>query len=399
MDNPIHKFIDIYLNDININIKNKIMTCPFSYIIFGSKTSIDLDIIVQVPIEFTQLDLQTNVFNTICEELDELLKTHLNQDKEINSSLGYWTNGVLIWCQKGSDIAEVNNSLIETFNNHKQLLTACPITIKLERNVNNKIHCSIRTILCKMSKTALINGQLIDIILGVFSIPEIRKDPKLKVLLDSIFCGITITKPRQAEILQLLPNARFQIAKLDKSKDKRNKTVKMLDTAIRNNFPIRALVEMIIDLNKEEVICVNDLIMSLDNLEIINELKQSVKNFTISINRIIRLMRRKQEIGIRVDMLKLLDFRNFVLTKDPLDRMKCITFQLGQTLALLNGIELYDKEYIAKMYPILGTFLRREIPTEKELMDLTEFTHIFLEKIMAYPGIIRESREVLRFNH
>ncbi|MCJ7638190.1 MAG: hypothetical protein MUO21_11935, partial [Nitrososphaeraceae archaeon] len=137
-------------------------------------------------------------------------------------------------------------------------------------------------------------------------------------------------------------------------------------------------------------------LLPIDHETTIN-LQKTIKDFTISVNRIIRNVRRKQEIGIRMDLLRLIDFRNLVLTKEPIDRFKNIAFQLGQTLALMEGVELYDKVDIAVRYPSLGVFLRREEPSTKDYEGLNNFVRIFLDRISNVKEITRTSCEIMRF--
>ncbi len=388
------------------------MITTLVWLIFGSATSLDCDIIVGVPVEFTRCNnLGSPVFNKICEVLDKILGPIIGTDKEINSSLGYWDDGIIQWCQKSSDIAEVNNSLMATFDSHIQMYSACPITRSLERNVTQKIHSSIRNVLCKMARAALKNNEnsdaLVAIILGVLNIPEIRRSTDLKAFIDAIFCGITITKPRQTDIVGLDKDANVCIYQLNKSREARNKVSREFMANIKKDLPIEPSVRQMLALNSHEIVLTNAIIDQLQILitaktegsinEIVAELKKSINDFTISFNRIVRNMRRKQEIGIRIDLLRLVDFRNIILTKNPLERFKNIAFQLGQTMALMDGVELYDKIRIAERYPELGVFLRREVPSDDDLGRLNDFIKMFLDRISGIPEITRTSCEHMRF--
>lgn len=68
--------------------------------------------------------------------------------------------------------------------------------------------------------------------------------------------------------------------------------------------------------------------------------------------------------------------------------LKTVAFQMGQTLALMDGVEWYTKESIAGHYPQLAPYLRRQpgAPTE----DLHRFWKLFLSRAEAMePGMQR----------
>jgi len=61
-----------------------------------------------------------------------------------------------------------------------------------------------------------------------------------------------------------------------------------------------------------------------------------------------------------------------------LDTIKVIAFQIGQSLGLMEDVELYTKKDIAEKYSLLKSYLYRE---GKDLSDLNEMLHIFINKL------------------
>lgn len=62
----------------------------------------------------------------------------------------------------------------------------------------------------------------------------------------------------------------------------------------------------------------------------------------------------------------------------PEDIYKSIGFQLGQPVALAEGVELYTKEALIAHFPALGPVLRREPVTRSELLGLEALKDDFL---------------------
>ena len=106
----------------------------------GSQDSLDVD--VYVVLSKPILNLQE------CKEFCAI-------NPEYNVNLICIEDGVVVWCYKGT-IDECNNSILATFNLHsfnKGLV--CPITKRLERNINLKIDRTIRGLLTYVSRTHL----------------------------------------------------------------------------------------------------------------------------------------------------------------------------------------------------------------------------------------------------
>jgi len=51
------------------------------------------------------------------------------------------------------------------------------------------------------------------------------------------------------------------------------------------------------------------------------------------------------------------------------DYLKTMAFQLGQSIGLMEGVELYAKESIGEAYPLLETFLNRDVSSELSVLN------------------------------
>lgn len=85
----------------------------------------------------------------------------------------------------------------------------------------------------------------------------------------------------------------------------------------------------------------------------------------------------------RIDCLNQIDFSSIDFdslqkTFNKKDILKVFSFQIGQTLGLLNGIELYTKQDIANYYPLLKEYLYRESDSTKNLLKMLD---IFIDKM------------------
>ena len=90
----------------------------------------------------------------------------------------------------------------------------------------------------------------------------------------------------------------------------------------------------------------------------------------------------KQDIYVKIEALKRIDFNtveDFGKGSNALDLKKSIAFQLGQTLALHNQMELYTKQEIIDCFPELKPFLMRLPNTEMETIQ--QFINQFIAVI------------------
>ena len=51
------------------------------------------------------------------------------------------------------------------------------------------------------------------------------------------------------------------------------------------------------------------------------------------------------------------------------DYLKTMSFQLGQSIGLFKGVELYTKESISSEFPLLGTFLKRDVCSDLKILN------------------------------
>jgi len=114
------------------------------YQIFGSATSVDLDIC------FFITDIGSIEENRAC--ISQILEHNkVESTKVINPNIAVIQNGVVTDCFKGS-VDELNNALFHTYSLHSQL---CEKKVKrlLIRNVDLKIERCVRTIVSYFTRT------------------------------------------------------------------------------------------------------------------------------------------------------------------------------------------------------------------------------------------------------
>jgi hypothetical protein len=72
----------------------------------------------------------------------------------------------------------------------------------------------------------------------------------------------------------------------------------------------------------------------------------------------------------RVNALSLLDYEIplFDQAAENLDSYKKTAFYIGQTLSLLDGIEIYTKDALVKNHPELGPLIRRELVPVNDIL-------------------------------
>ena len=118
------------------------------FIIFGSKSSIDYDVLVLV----SDLTSDIRINSLICKSYDSILKDILT-DKKVNCNLGVLENGIITKVYKGT-ADEVNNALYYTFDNHKQHHPN-PVKRPVQRNVELKMLRTCRVLLSFLSRSVM----------------------------------------------------------------------------------------------------------------------------------------------------------------------------------------------------------------------------------------------------
>ncbi len=86
------------------------------------------------------------------------------------------------------------------------------------------------------------------------------------------------------------------------------------------------------------------------------------------------------DIDLKFEILK---NRNLfeLIEQNDVDLKKILAFQIGQAMALDNGIELYSKDEIGNHYITLKPYLNRELRTSME--DLNIHLSMFLDKLIV----------------
>ena len=83
----------------------------------------------------------------------------------------------------------------------------------------------------------------------------------------------------------------------------------------------------------------------------------------------------KSDALLKISVLKNINITNLFTDTDVIkkvnydDFIKVYAFQLGQTLGLIDNVELYTKEDIANKYPNLKSFLDRDITSDIEILE------------------------------
>jgi hypothetical protein len=122
-------------------------TLPFEFQIFGSKSSLDIDVMVFVD------SIDDNPYQEIqrCKIYDNILQEFLNTDKELNTNLAIVKNSRIVKVLKGCE-DECNNSLMTTYDLHQQQFPN-HIRAFIERDVDLKIIRTTRVLLSLISRT------------------------------------------------------------------------------------------------------------------------------------------------------------------------------------------------------------------------------------------------------
>ena len=127
------------------------------------------------------------------------------------------------------------------------------------------------------------------------------------------------------------------------------------------------------------------------HLKIIRAVRVIISHFTKSILRQKLKSALKSSWNDRLNALRCIaalkeneiDFGTLNPNMGGCDVKKLVAFQIGQTLALINGDELYTKKEVSDYFPILGKFLQRKEGYWNELgNELLKFCDVILEKIL-----------------
>lgn len=377
---------------------------PLEYIVFGSPSSIDFDLMIKVPMELVNSAPGAHTFTQLCQVLDKymeaILWVGLNPHKPINSSVGYWEDGELLWSQKGSSPAEVNNGIIATFNSHLQyqMFDVCPLVRIQPRNVWDKLLTTVRDLICKLSNCYIDFDSIEDEVEWIASvahyilnIPEVRLRPRS--FIHSFLSGYYIPP----EILVRLPN-RDLVSDMERTQPKKLLRLKTLNQIYDSPDNID-LIREVIRLNRvhyahlENIV---DVVQANGDVELAADLTKATRSGLITLNRFIDQSRKIREIGPRLDIMRIIDFTRVGIENDVADKYKTIVFKICQSLELIKGREIFSKEDLIKLYPAMTPFLKRLPIADDDLENLNQLVQHFIDVVINYPGYNRDLLEIMR---
>lgn len=412
-------------SNINIIIKSTteslLLIWPLEYIVFGSKSSEDHDIIVNIPESL--ITKSSHVFTQICNKLDIILYEYLSSKskaqseleskakselesksepesksesksilkiKKVNTCLGNWKDGILKWSQKGT-ISETNNAIINTFEHHLyvQMFKVCPLIklmIRDEKDKRTKIITALRMITSIFTHTTMEDDDIYKILEKILNIEEIKNLDsntynRINIILIKIYDlkKSTYNKLLSSKSLfddrniveieyNILVKLREQLSKL-----RRNIVINEYKELYNKSKSSMNKIINVVNNNKDKFD--EDFIKCFDD---------EVYGYTLTLRGIARAVLIAKYVCFQSDFLECIDFTKVNLYNDASDKLKKIAFQLGQTLALLYGYELYEKETISQMYPCLTNILFRKSPTNEDLDNLTKMLHVFTKEIYLH---------------
>lgn len=139
---------------------------------------------------------------------------------------------------------------------------------------------------------------------------------------------------------------------------------------------INGLLERDIDIKM--IRCARNVLMMLSRTEHRFEVKSALKGNFIE----------KIKLLGKIDLSEITDLGNKNINWE--DFLKGIAFQLGQTIALIGGEEVFTKEDIALKYPDLKTFLDRK---DKNLYTLNKYKDMFVILSKKYIPFMKKYTE------
>ena len=130
-----------------MTLKKSNANTPYIYNIFGSRTSIDRDVMVII-----KSPLATQDAHNLVHELDRVLISEFpKSSKRLNTNICTVSEGNLLWTFKGVP-DECQNSILATYAMHEQH-HPCIVERTVPRNIPMKITRSLRSILSTMTRT------------------------------------------------------------------------------------------------------------------------------------------------------------------------------------------------------------------------------------------------------
>jgi hypothetical protein len=357
-------------------------TFEFEYLVFGSRSSMDYDVMVNIPFELTKLKYHN--FLLICQKLDNILEPIiLKENKPINTSLAHWNkSGSIIWSQKGT-ISESNNAIVSTFKNHKQMYEICPLThmIRDSEDKKAKLMAASRMIIGILTNARAKDKYIYQVINKIYSIKEVKflnKAEKNRFLV-TLF-KIRDIKTSTYNVIVATSDNKLVVSEYNKLKTLRAKLTKSL---ANNN-----IVKDYKQLYEESDDIVNNIIFLVEanrdrfDVNFLTLLNEELSGSKLSLKNVIRAVLISKYACFRQCFLEMLDLNKISLVKEKEDKLKKIAFQLGQTLCLINGIEVYEKETISDHYPQLAPFLFRQ--EAKNYDEINSLLKAFITNMEAH---------------
>lgn len=104
---------------------------------------------------------------------------------------------------------------------------------------------------------------------------------------------------------------------------------------------------------------------------------------------------RSESWDVKLEALSQIDYQGiYDFKKDNRENVfKIFSFQIGQTLGLLNNTELFTKSQISNEFPLLKPYLQREVHADPQA--LISMIHLFIEKLRHLEHI--EKNHVVHF--
>lgn len=376
------------------------------WVIFGSANSTDIDVMFWIPLELTKEN--PHIYTIMCHYLDKASKECLEKygvdvTRPINSCLGYWTeDSVLRWVMKGS-ISEANNSIVATWKNHPQMTKKCEF-VSMPRtpdDVRVKVLGAMRMITNSMADAsyAIHKNEPPEVSILFHLLKKILAAPEIATLSD-------VEKHNMRQILFQIPELKSFMTKrckflptreVDRIKELK-KQMKLLTfedlDAFENIYnEAKTITESLIaiilaDYNNHNTAALKP--------EYIGAMNGDFQGSLFTMHRISRLITRMRYAFFQTTFLKNVDCMNIIIAapESIVEVWKKIAFQIGQTLALLEGEELFEKQLIVEKYPDLARFLTRQPSTPNNRLGIMILFREFVRKIYKRGIIVRMDTEL-----
>lgn len=353
-------------------------TFPILWFIFGSADSTDIDITFWIPFELTTAN--PHFYTRICYELDSLCKFVLGKynvdvTKPMNSCLAHWIDGKMLWVMKGS-VSESNNAIVTTWSNHPQQFKTCDLSLvsRTPDDIHRTILGCLRMIVCSFADATFTNNgldKLFDLLRSIIMAPEIsmidHKDIKqivfkiyeLKSFVINRCKAILPTSLQRIEVLKKMVK-KLEISEIDKFRD----------IYLESRTIILELVPIIRDSG----------ILSDEHLKALND---DLQGSEFTMHHISRMNTRLRYAFLQTTFLKYVDCTDMLVASPDsiVEIWKKIAFQIGQKLALIRGVELFEKRSIANEFPVLRPFLMRQTITSDDRIAIMGLFRTFVHEI------------------